>query len=459
MVGMSLLLYVVIGVGVDMVVRGGIEREAFGDTQREATEWIGSMRSPVPPPPLTSPRVPYLQLVDASGSVVSASRPASGLPALSTLRPPRDNRIQSRIECDGGSCLMVTASRVSPQEAAQLWNGQTHIVYAAMPQPALLASHRLDLLIAAGILLAAALTGWATWWLVGRTLRPVEAMRSRIAEITVSDLALRVPQPPGDDEIARLARTANHTLTRLQDAMEHQRRFGSMASHELRRPLTGLRIQLEETLLYPDTDPRRAVRDALATAAQMQAVIEEMLMLAQISTGPRSVKPVELADLARQEAAKRQDGPPIQVQADGPLPVTGNPVQLAGVLANLLANAQRHARTSVHITATRSGDHAVIAVDDDGDGIAPENRERVFQPFVRLTEGRERDPAGSGLGLAICRAIVQSHNGTLHIEDSPHGGARLLLRLPLTPPPIVPGPQPGELRNDQSRQAGPTDAS
>jgi signal transduction histidine kinase len=330
---------------------------------------------------------------------------------------------------------MVTASRVSPQEAAQLWGGQTHFVYAAMPQPALLASYRLEMLIAAGILLAAALTGWAAWWLVGRTLRPVEAMRSRIAEITVSDLAMRVPQPPGDDELARLARTANQTLARLQDAMENQRRFGLMVSHELRRPLTGLRTQLEETLLYPDASPRRAVRDALATADQMQAVIEEMMTLARISSGPRSVEPVDLAALARGEVIKRPDDPPIHLQTGGPLTVVGNPVQLGSALANLLANAQRHARTSAYITVTRTKNHATITVDDDGDGIASEHRERVFQPFVRLSEGRERDPAGSGLGLAICRAVAQAHNGTLHIEDSPRGGARFCLRLPLISPP------------------------
>ncbi|MEU9018508.1 HAMP domain-containing sensor histidine kinase [Actinomadura sp. NPDC048394] len=433
MTGVSLLVYAVIGVGVDTAVHNRIERDAFRDTQRAATEWIGSMRSPTPPQPITSARVPYLQLVDANGSVVSASRAASGLPALSTLRPPDDDRIQSVVQCANGRCLMLTASRVSPQEAAQLWGGQTHIVYAAMPRPVLLATHRLEALVAVCVLVAALLTAWVTWSLVGRTLRPVEAMRAQIAEITISDLSLRVPQPSGDDEIARLARTANQTLARLQDAMERQRRFGSMVSHELRRPLTGLRTQLEEVLLFPEADARRGVRDALATAERLQAIIEEMLMLARISTGPRAVEPVGLAALAREEAARRGGGPPVQVSADEELTVTGNRVQLAGVLANLLVNAQRHTRTGVQVTVRRADGDATVAVQDDGDGIAPGDRERIFEPFTRLTEGRRREPGGSGLGLAICRAVAETHNGTLYVEDSPRG-ARFVLRLPLAAP-------------------------
>jgi signal transduction histidine kinase len=431
MVVLSVLGYTAIGIGVDVIVRATIERDSFQDTQRAATEWIGAMRSPVPARPVTSSRVPYLQLVDSLGSVVTASQGAEGWPPMSTLRPPYNNRIQSRTQCTNGRCLMLTASRVSQQEADQLWNGDTHIVYAAMSRPDLLGTARLEFLITASVLAATILTAWAVWVLVGRTLRPVEAMRGQVAEITVSDLSRRVSQPPGDDEIARLARTANQTLARLEHAMERQRRFGSMVSHELRRPLTGLRTQLEEALLFPDADQSRALQDALSTAEHMQAVIEEMLMLAQISTGTRTVEPVDLAGLAEEEAAKSRDGAPVRLHTGREVTVVGNRVQLAGVLANLLANAQRHTRTAVEVTVERSGDRAVVTVQDDGDGIAPEDRERVFQPFVRLGDGRRRDPAGSGLGLAICRAVAEAHNGTLTIEDS-RQGARFTMRLPLS---------------------------
>ncbi|HEU5028086.1 MAG TPA: ATP-binding protein, partial [Spirillospora sp.] len=145
------------------------------------------------------------------------------------------------------------------------------------------------------------------------------------------------------------------------------------------------------------------------------------------------VEPVGLAALAREEAARRGGGPPVRVHADEELTVTGNRVQLAGVLANLLVNAQRHTRTGVQVTVRRADGDATVAVQDDGDGIAPGDRERIFQPFTRLTEGRRRDPGGSGLGLAICRAVAETHNGTLYVEDSPRG-ARFVLRLPLATP-------------------------
>jgi signal transduction histidine kinase len=121
---------------------------------------------------------------------------------------------------------------------------------------------------------------------------------------------------------------------------------------------------------------------------------------------------------------------PVRARISGEVKVLGNELQLIRVLDNLLVNAQRHARAGVEITAERSDGQAVVTVIDDGDGIAPDDRERVFEPFVRLGDGVRRDPGGSGLGLAICRAIIGAHCGTLRIEDSPRG-ARFVIRLPL----------------------------
>jgi signal transduction histidine kinase len=108
-------------------------------------------------------------------------------------------------------------------------------------------------------------------------------------------------------------------------------------------------------------------------------------------------------------------------------------MQLIRVLDNLLANAQRHAETAVDVTVERDGDEVVVAVADDGPGIAPADRERIFERFVRLDDSRRRDPGGSGLGLAISRDIAHAHNGSLKVEDSPQG-ARFGLRLPLVDP-------------------------
>ncbi|WP_203981093.1 HAMP domain-containing sensor histidine kinase, partial [Planotetraspora silvatica] len=284
----------------------------------------------------------------------------------------------------------------------------------------------------------AALAAWATWWVVGRTLRPVAMIRAKTAEITVSDLSMRVPEPPGCDEIAQLARTSNKTLARLEAAVEQQRQFASVVSHELRSPVAGLHTQLEEALLYPtDVDPLTTIQTALTTTERLQAIIDDLLVLARIrSAPPTAPQPIDLTTLITEEIATRVQpttgSTPVRTHTTGHATVLGNKIQLIGVLNNLLVNAQRHADTAVEVTTTHTTDHAVITVTDDGPGIAPHDRERVFQPFIRLEDGRRRDPGGSGLGLAICRAVITAHHGTIEIEDSPRG-ARFVIRLPLIP--------------------------
>ncbi|MGW3349155.1 sensor histidine kinase [Nonomuraea rubra] len=424
-----------VGVVADVLLRRSIEQGVFADTQRAATVWIGSMRQARPPAPITGSEVDLLQLVDPAGRVVTASEAAAGRPRMSNLWPPKEDRIQHRTECPaGGECVMFTANRVSQQEADQLWGGRPHVVYAGQARPPILATNRLELMMAGGVLAGAALAGWMAWTLVGRALRPVDAVRARVSEITVTDLGLRLPEPPGHDAFARLVRTLNQTLSHLQEAVEQQRNFASMVSHELRTPLTGLRASVEEALLYPEVDARETLHEVLQAAERFQTIINEMLMLTKVRTSsPHDVQPIDVGALIREEVARRGRDIPIHVRVDDEVTVRGNAVQLTEVLTNLLLNAQRHAHSRVEVTVGRDEALALVTVCDDGEGISPGDRDRVFQPFVRLSESRERDPGGSGLGLPISRAIVQAHFGTLRIEDSPRG-ACFVIRLPLIRP-------------------------
>ncbi|MDH2429359.1 PAS domain-containing sensor histidine kinase [Sphaerisporangium sp. TRM90804] len=214
---------------------------------------------------------------------------------------------------------------------------------------------------------------------------------------------------------------------------EEQRRFASSASHELRTPLTGLRAQLEEAVLYPaDIDPHETIRKALAVTDRLETIVDDLLVLARLHAGePAAYEPIDVGALVSKEVAAMAGGVPLHVDADRDVHVLGNRIQLIRVVDNLLVNARRHADTQVEVTVGRAKGSAVITVCDDGAGIAPQDRECVFKRFVRLDEGRRREPGGSGLGLAISRDIAQAHNGTLTIEDSPRG-ARFVLRLPLT---------------------------
>ncbi|WP_369158615.1 ATP-binding protein [Streptomyces sp. R02] len=265
-----------------------------------------------------------------------------------------------------------------------------------------------------------------TWLVTGRALRPVEGIRREMAAITASeDLRRRVPEPATHDEIARLARTTNATLAALESSVERQRRFVADASHELRSPIASLRTQLEVAAAHPELlDLDGAVEDTV----RLQNLAADLLLLARLDAGERPAGTrVDLAALAREEAAGRES---VTVDAEA-VEVSGSRGQLGRVLANLLDNAQRHARERITVSVRREGDQAVVGVADDGEGVADADRERIFERFVRLDAARSRDDGGAGLGLAIARDVAVRHGGTLTAGAAPAGGALFELRLPL----------------------------
>ncbi|MEU7258657.1 HAMP domain-containing sensor histidine kinase [Streptomyces rimosus] len=266
-----------------------------------------------------------------------------------------------------------------------------------------------------------------TWLVTRRALRPVEGIRREMAAITAStDLSRRVPEPGSRDEIDRLARTTNETLGALQESVERQRRFVADASHELRSPIASLRTQLEVGIAHPELlDAPGAVEDAV----RLQNLAADLLLLARLDAGERPADArIDLAALVREEVSQRV-GDRIAVEVGEPagVEVAGSRSQLGRVLGNLLDNAQRHARESVRVSVAREGEWAVLRVEDDGPGVPPEERERIFERFVRLDDARSRDDGGAGLGLAIARDVAGRHGGTLAVR----AGSVFELRLPV----------------------------
>ncbi|MGY4275939.1 sensor histidine kinase [Streptomyces sp. M18.1] len=277
-----------------------------------------------------------------------------------------------------------------------------------------------------GFPLLLAVVAWVTWLVTGRALRPVEGIRREMAAITASeDLARRVPVPGTHDEVARLASTTNETLAALETSVERQRRFVADASHELRSPIASLRTQLEVAAAHPELlDLDGAVEDTV----RLQRLAADLLLLARLDAGERPADArVDLAALAREEAGGRTG---VRVRAEDGVTVAGSRGQLGRVLANLLDNAQRHARSAVEVAVRRDGGAVVVAVADDGEGVPAADRERIFERFVRLDAARSRDDGGAGLGLAIARDVAVRHGGTLTVHDAPTGGALFELRLP-----------------------------
>ncbi|WP_329395446.1 HAMP domain-containing sensor histidine kinase [Streptomyces melanogenes] len=277
------------------------------------------------------------------------------------------------------------------------------------------------------------------WFALGSVLRPVEEARSHFSLLATDASEYRLPLPRNGDEITHLVQTMNSGLNRLQTTVEQQRRFVADASHELRSPLAALQAELEIALSHPDrADWPDVVRAALGDTRRLRHLTEDLLLLARLDLDKPAeqhrMEKVDLTDLVREETARRH--PPTHVDfhldiGSRPLVVQGHPALLARVLGNLLDNAERHASSSVTIRLSHDAEErqAVLDVVDDGPGIPPADRARVFERFTRLDTARTRHTGGTGLGLAIARRVTALHHGTLTITPTPHG-AHLTARLP-----------------------------
>jgi len=276
------------------------------------------------------------------------------------------------------------------------------------------------------------LVGLLTWYLAGRALRPVEAIRSEAASITGSTIHRRVPVPESHDEVSRLALTMNQMLDRLEDASNRQRRFVSDASHELRSPVASIRTQLEVALRRPNRDDWAVIAQRVLTEDErLEEAVADLVELARLDEGDTTTDAaeVDLDEIVLEECARERSVPIDTTRVSGGR-VLGRRDALARVVRNLIDNAARHAESGVKVSLNNEDGTVELVVADDGPGIAPEDRGRVFERFTRLDEGRARDAGGMGLGLAVVRSTIERHRGTVQIEDQEPHGARFVVRLP-----------------------------
>lgn len=280
-----------------------------------------------------------------------------------------------------------------------------------------------------------AFVGLVSWLIIERSLQPVEDIRREVVAIAHATLDRRVPEPPVQDELGRLARTMNEMLDRLEKAAKAQRQLVSDASHELKSPIASIRAQLEVALLHPHQAEWPAVASAaLAENLRMQQLIDELLELARMDeqdpisyVGERRV--LDLDDIVFAEAKAIHSR---RVRTDGVSAgqVSGNPHQLRRVLKNLIENAARYAREEIRIGLETVNSQVVLVIEDDGPGIPPHERERIFDRFARIEESRSRHAGGAGLGLAVVQGILIRHGGRITVGRAGIGGARFEVILP-----------------------------
>ena len=256
-------------------------------------------------------------------------------------------------------------------------------------------------------------------------------MRRQVDGVTASTLARRIDEPAVDDEIGRLARTLNGMLDRLEAAQATQRRFISDASHELKSPLAALRQYAEVARAHPERIGLDELGDAvLDEGGRLERLVQGMLVLANADEGALRLErsDVDLDDLLLDEARRVRDGGRLAVDTSGitAARMQGDAGLMRQLVRNLVDNAARHAATGITLAVAPAAGatSVVLTVSDDGDGIPADERERVFERFVRLDDARARDTGGSGLGLAIVREIATAHGGSVRVESDPTIGAR-----------------------------------
>ncbi|HVW40506.1 MAG TPA: ATP-binding protein, partial [Amycolatopsis sp.] len=273
--------------------------------------------------------------------------------------------------------------------------------------------------------IGAVLGAVATWLIVRMALRPVGRMRRSVRALPPGQ---RLPIPEADDELRSLAADFNGLLDRQEEASRRLRRFTGDAAHELRSPVASIRVQAEVAVANPDPElAQETLADILAEAERLSALLDGLLTLSRSDAGELPpAEPVELVTEARAAVARLPgDAPAARVTGVvGQAWAHAAPSEVELVLNNLLRNACRYARAGVTVSVLAGHTSVRVVVDDDGPGVPPEHRQRVFDRFYRVADDRSRSSGGAGLGLAMVAEAVRRRGGRVTVGESPEGGAR-----------------------------------
>lgn len=429
-VGAVALALLVVGIALVVSLRALLTQETESGARLRAEQAARRLEAGEPVRSVVADRDDdtIVQVLDVTGRVL-ASSPALSDPLIAQPAAGSGRTVDPR----GGD----ESYRVAAVEAHRSSGALTVLVGRGLGDVAE-STQTVGILLAAGLpallLVMAAVTRRA----VGRALAPVEAIRAETDAISATQLHRRVPQPAGNDEIARLASTTNLMLDRLHRARERERKLVSDASHELRSPVATIRQHAEVAMAHPD---RVAVPALAATvhaeALRLQHLVDDLLLLARADERASDVRrrPVDVDDIAIAEVRRLRATTEHRVNASGVSAgrVRADPAAVRRVVRNIADNAARYARGDIAFAVSERDGWVRLDVDDNGPGVAPADRARVFERFVRLDDARGRDSGGAGLGLAIVAELVAVLGGRVTLTASPLGGARVSVWLPAEP--------------------------
>ncbi len=345
-----------------------------------------------------------------------------------------------RVESENGRHYFLRESTVSHKDRTfQIGVAQDiEQAYASLNQLAL------ALLIGFPVVLIISVAGG--YLFAGRVLSPLRTMANKAQQITAENLSERLQIKDAADEFGHLASIFNATFGRLEDSFERMRRFTADASHELRTPLTVIRSVGENALRHGQDPSRHAdsIGSMLEETDRLVRLLDDLLLLTRAESGklPLQIEQLDLAELASDAVnclrvlaeEKHQE---LRCNAEQAIRTRGDRATIKQALINLLSNAIRytpeHGRIVVKTSRTDQGG-STIEVCDNGPGIAPEHRHRIFERFYRIDSGRSRDTGGTGLGLAIARWAVEINGGTIELETKEDEGSVFRITLPAERP-------------------------
>lgn len=283
------------------------------------------------------------------------------------------------------------------------------------------------------LFLVVILTGFALSWPLVRRLGKLERIADRIS---AGDLEARA-DVSSKDAVGRLARRFNAMADQVQLLLEKQQQLIQGVSHELRTPAARIRFGLEMLQRAENEEERTKRIDAIdEDLDELDRLVGELLLY--IKSGNHALRlerreveaPRELRDLLKRQGELRPDIDCALQTDDGHISVNADRQHFRRAMRNLLDNALRHAKSRVVVDLRREADGVLVAVSDDGPGVAKEDRERIFEPFSRVDASRSREFGGTGLGLAIVQRVLEAHGGTVQVETAAGGGARFETRWP-----------------------------
>jgi heavy metal sensor kinase len=381
----------------------------------------------------------FIRVTNSDGAVVYISGEPNdqSFDPKAVAKPAKPQDFASvRIEGAGSNELLIaTVPFASGQQKYLIEAGGS-----ALPIRDVLRRFLISFLVGLSVVLALAI--WGGFWVIKWALAPVKNITLTAEEITSHQLDKRLPTVDTGDEIARLSKTLNQMIGRLEESFQIVNRFTADASHELRTPLTIIRGELETSLLDESLSEnvRETIYSLIEETENLSTIVQCLLSLSRLDSGSAQMEKVRLSfgdlvwsTMEQMVPLAEEKHVALTAQGEGKVEVEGDRVRLKQVVVNLLDNAIKYtpADGSVTVGLNVSGGQAQLEILDSGPGIAESDLPHVFKRFFRAEKVRLGTFEGAGLGLSIVQSICTAHGGLVKVENRANGGCRFVVQLPL----------------------------